>query len=260
VASALPGVTADQVSATLVVERRQLLQQADRRELQSSYEVAIVITTESEIAATVTSAIEANPSSLSSTYSVSTVTVPTLVATTAAGQTRDEVASMSMVIPLAGGIGGAVIALIVFCLVRRRCRRNKRKPVRAPIQPLSGLAGARAGRMITGELDPGFSVCAGSNTTSNAMELSQMPLTMAPTSEGVAAAMAARSRVRSAAAAALPSEVSQPLGSPRSPREKFRDRSKSVGSNKTSPVVPPVVPLPEEKKGEPTVDPTAEFI
>ena len=258
-ASALPGVTADQVSATLVVERRQLLQQADRRGLQSSYEVAIVITTESEIAATVTSAIEANPSSLSSTYSVSTVTVPTLVATTAAGQTRDEVASMSMVIPLAGGIGGAVIALIIFCLVRRRCRRNKRKPVRAPIQPLSGLAGAPAGRRITGELDPGFSVCAGSNTTSNAMELSQMPLTMAPTSEGVAAAMAARSRVRSAAAA-LPSEVSQPLGSPRSPREKFRDRSKSVGSNKTSPVSPPVVPLPEEKKGEPTVDPTAEFI
>ena len=36
----------------------------------------------------------------------------------------------------------------------------------------------------------------------------------------------------------------QPLGSPQSPRNKFRNRGKSVASNKTSPSVgPPVVPL-----------------
>ena len=78
----------------------------------------------------------------------------------------------------------------------------------------------------------------------------------------------ARSQARSQQQPAEVSAVSQPLGSPRSPREKFRDRSKSVGSNKTSPVVPSVVPWPvdtttprmEEKKEEQTFDPTAEFI
>ena len=40
--------------------------------------------------------------------------------------------------------------------------------------------------------------------------------------------------------------AAQPLGSPLSPRDKFRNRGKSVGSNKTSPSVgPPVVPLVE---------------
>ena len=50
--------------------------------------------------------------------------------------------------------------------------------------------------------------------------------------------------------------LQQPLGSPLSPRDKFRNRGKSVGSNKTSPSVgPPVVPLVEPRADVPSPEP-----
>ena len=179
-----------------------------------------------------------------------------------------------------GGLFIASIIAIVLCVCIKRSYSRPTSHNRAPIQPkmkewiasprggtLNSARSSKSSATIGSNAGSRFDVCA---TSQSSNETEMRGVVSSPLQAiGMRELESARSQARSQQQPAEVSAVSQPLGSPRSPREKFRDRSKSVGSNKTSPVVPSVVPWPEpdtttprmeEKKEEQTFDPTAEFI